>query len=462
MANSGLLGEKKPEALGRNGGILPQPGQQPETPEEPKPVSQNLIRAISQNLLRTGFDILGGGFASEFSNPQLQQSFSQMGMDISNVLQTRWWQKEAENFDSQYFDSYKQAMLGLQDSVGVRANAIDSGVVINPDGSTLQIDPTSEEAVREREKIIRDYTMGISRLDVELFDNAKKYASNPIINNMVQGIVTQRAQAIAQMTQPSGLTQGELTRAQIYATRREGETAGLRARAAGAPKRAESPEELRARVGDQGILGYLTGTADGQTFMQDYADRETARYTKEVTDQLRLDRSLEPDESAIKDVVIADRDKILKRAAVKYVRDVYGEGLYTKLRGDPRFKTYFDVATPTTPAPTPEYRERLATPERQAVVESYQQKAMEEMVTAARKEKFDNVKSLIDYIINIWLEPIMDSQIANIPETEQLKKDIRSKVPKFLKDNWNKNPVLREFYSSESAKKKAESITLSR
>lgn len=68
------------------------------------------IQNTGQVLMRGGFALLGLGMAKQSNTPGLAPAIAGIGNGIADVLQQRWWRKEAEFFDEKYTKPYSQTI----------------------------------------------------------------------------------------------------------------------------------------------------------------------------------------------------------------------------------------------------------------------------------------------------------------------------------------------------------------
>ncbi len=294
---------------------------------------------VSKGLMRASFGILGQAFAQEFGAPA-GQAIVETGDRLTRSMQMRWWQKEQEDFKTMHMQDYTTRTKELSSRLKDQMSALDKGILVDEAGNVTNIDPTSEQANRMRDDLLKTSILSLQELDTEYMNSAEKYRSNPLINNSIQNLMASRSQMIAELTGPSPSMEREdqlagtdLKRAQAENLRSEAAyNRSGRGAAAGKPKDffKLAPDEQLATYGWGGIGRILMGTKEGRERLGPYGLPVEADVVKEIQDKYGIP-PMHPDFEMRKN---QEEERIMKESLVKYVRANFGPGGVAALRGE--------------------------------------------------------------------------------------------------------------------------------
>ncbi len=251
------------------------------------PVAQGLSKA----LMASAFERFGHAFtdtgdvakdaASEASR---MAPWRAQGQKVAGALELRWHTMEYENFQASTIEPYIQAKKDMLENYKQRHADLDSGLWAGPPGpdgqpQIQQLDITNvahrEQIIRLRGQLEKDFYGRNGDMDVELFNLAVKYPTNPLISNRIQSIATATSNHLMTATNPQQTLQAEGAQSEITARMMTAETNKLQAKTAGAKEArtgVKEPTGLRQvrkhpEIGPSGAMEWLVGSAEGEAFL---------------------------------------------------------------------------------------------------------------------------------------------------------------------------------------------------
>jgi len=193
-------------------------------------------QAVSGGLMQLGFDLLGSAVGEMTGTPQpyggmqpnqaAAQGVSNIGRDINNVIQNRFWAKEFEDFTESVGKPWQSDLQTVQNLLDQNLDNLNTGMFIGPSGEP--VNPSSEESVFLRRNWERDALMATQRRTDQLLGDAEKWGTNPMVRNWTMNMMQRQTQIVGQMLNPQMTTQGAQSVAEVAKTRAEeqGQLAG--------------------------------------------------------------------------------------------------------------------------------------------------------------------------------------------------------------------------------------------
>jgi len=155
-----------------------------------------------------GFAAAGSAFGG--GDPNAAAAWRQAGQNITGVLQERWFRKEFESFNDQYLQPYVEHVQSVGNSIVEKFGQADSGTIMGPDGTSVQVDPNTTQVARMKSNWLAAHVGEISKATDSLLQKASKYGSgNPLIAARVNDILQAHTEQISMLTNPAQLIAGE-------------------------------------------------------------------------------------------------------------------------------------------------------------------------------------------------------------------------------------------------------------
>lgn len=182
----------------------------------PGPVAQGLSKALMQS----AFQKFGEAFTDTGNVRRDQQTrdsrlapYMQSGNAAAQALQGRWHTMEYDNFQTQFVEPFMDKKRAMLDDYNNRHAMADDGVFEGPDGNPMQLDLSKKEdrlkAVRMRGQLEKKFYQINGDMDLELFNEAGKYSSNPMIVERAMKIQATVSQQLSTVTNPQGTMAAE-------------------------------------------------------------------------------------------------------------------------------------------------------------------------------------------------------------------------------------------------------------
>ena len=267
------------EGTGRaNADLYPKPAPDPTYKKQTAPGS--VAQSLSKALMQGAFSKFGQAFTDTgdvkkdaATRDERMAPFNQGGGEVANALQGRWHTMEYENFQNEFIEPFIQSKKAMLDDYQRRHAQADEGIFEGPDGMPIQVDITKKEgrmkAIRMRGALEKRFYAINGDMDLELFNEAGKYSSNPMIVQRAQMIGASTSNTLATITSPEGTMAAEDKMSMIRGRENEAEARMVAARAQAqnvkTQKRPKSYGEAikHADVGPGGIMQWFISDPDG-------------------------------------------------------------------------------------------------------------------------------------------------------------------------------------------------------
>lgn len=182
-------------------------------------------------MFATGTGLLAAGLEAEGKlTPGSTQMLQQMGTNIANRMQDRWWKHEYDNWKT---SSLQSTQLKTQQLQAGMAESLQEAAKI----------PDLEARRAKMNEIFANTTMQGHQLQQELFDSAAQYPNNPFIGQHADGIMQQTSQAFKDMSGVPGRA-AELTRTEAQTVQAQEAAALSEARREELPAERARAEEM--------------------------------------------------------------------------------------------------------------------------------------------------------------------------------------------------------------------------
>lgn len=299
-----------------------------------------------------GFKALGQAFASQMGQPEVAEHYAAVADDVYTSLQNRWFQKEFEDWRDLYmkphFAQSKQAVAEMK----AKLNEINGGVYTQPDGTKVQVDPNSTQAIRLRENVIQEAMTKSKQLDMELFSqSADKFRNNPFVNQAVQNFIMQKTQMINSAVAPTQGLEQEKGIAEIELMRAQKQRAQQAARAE--RMRAEdwfalAPQQVFAKQG--GNVEQMTSWLHSPIGQQYIAPKIAAQQARVQQEELIRDPSLrDPNNVNAADMLarrMQMREKEIMRKAIGQFYEEELPSVARQMKKSPEYNELFITRPP--------------------------------------------------------------------------------------------------------------------
>ena len=203
--------------------------------------TQDLIAGFGRALVPLGMSLIGGDIARNYRNPMAGFAFAQAGDKIADVLQDRWWKREADAFqksvgekfkgnlkqlqaqfvqsttpvqykpqDPKELDKYKDAPPGAVDPTTGTVTGIPiygtpptdkSGKPTGPPQIVGVIPQGSDASIQRLLQAREAFYNGYHQLSMDYMDTAAKYGNNPYISNSAQTLMQNTTQFMNHIAQ---------------------------------------------------------------------------------------------------------------------------------------------------------------------------------------------------------------------------------------------------------------------
>lgn len=426
----------------------------PQAPQG-QPGFGNPRRDFGTALTGIGTNLMAAGAAEYFDSPAIGEAIQGLTEATTSMMHQRFWKSEFENFQQTYGKQYEtQAQQTLN-------NYLETD---NSFGN--KYDP---ETMQARTQAMQGLMSQIQQLDIEFMQNAAKFGHNPMINEVANGLMQQRAQWMQGMLGASGEVandanaQALLQKAQFEVSPEMQDLKKQEARAGIAAKQAQAGES-RARAGLLGAqarsigeepgddLGkipagklktWLVTDPKGRKYLEPYAQSKDAKLrAKLIEKNPRL--KFEVDELDRR--VRAAAPQIRKEAVLDAMEDILpGDVLSSVLSKSPLIEEGGGAATdsPTIVAP-------LQPKEIKSIVEGDENTSGmgEALVLPAVRylAMQSNIKSFRD--LQQQLQAAVEEEVRTMVGDFEGSKDVRRKLENelmsYYKKNWKKIPELSE------------------
>lgn len=257
-----------------------------------------VARGLSTALMQGAFESFGQAFTrtgnvrrDTMNEAGRMEPWRQAGQKTAGALEMRWHTMEYENFQASAIEPYIAAKKDMLAQYKQLHSDLDSGVWLDPNGEPEQIDVSTpggrEKLTRLRGQLEKDFYGRNSDMDIDLFNSAHKYPTNPMISQRIQMISQAYSDRLLTATNPAQTLQAEGAQSEITARMMTAETNQLAARTAAAGAKAlKEPTNLRQvkkhpEIGGGGAMQWLTDSQEGAAIM--YGNQGADAYRKALS-----------------------------------------------------------------------------------------------------------------------------------------------------------------------------------
>jgi hypothetical protein len=258
----------------------PYPKPRPKAGYEEKKPPGSIARGLSTALMQSAFSKFGEAFTDTgdvkkdaASRNERLAPYNASGEGVAAALEGRWHQMEMDNFNNEFIEPFIASKKGMLDDYERRHAMAELGIFEGPDGNPIQVPLDSKEgrlrAGKMTNALVTRFFSINGDMDLELFNEAGKYSSNPLITNRAIAIEQAASATFAMVTNPVNALGAQNVQSQIRRREDESEIGRERNRLMAADaqsqKRARSYAEALAHpnIGHAGLVQWLRGDPDG-------------------------------------------------------------------------------------------------------------------------------------------------------------------------------------------------------
>ena len=123
--------------------------------------------------------------------------------EVAPMIKRRWEQQDAEAFHALVVTPYATQLTKSFQTFQHRAAQLDQGILEQPDGGIVQIDPQSQQALKIREGFVYQFMQTQQALDSQLIrsSTSPKWSGNSIITDAANQLIKHRTDFAKQFTQ---------------------------------------------------------------------------------------------------------------------------------------------------------------------------------------------------------------------------------------------------------------------
>ncbi len=193
--------------------LYPKPAPDPTYKEQrtgPGPVAGGLSKALMQS----AFTKFGGAFTDTgdvrkdaASRNERMAPYIEAGGQAAAAMEARWHTMEYENFKNDHLDPWVAQQKAMLDDFQRRSAQADVGIFEGPDGMPVQLDVQNSAedrllAGRMTSQLTKRFYGLKGDMDMELFNEAGKYTSNPMITGRAMAIQAATAEQLTTISNP--------------------------------------------------------------------------------------------------------------------------------------------------------------------------------------------------------------------------------------------------------------------
>ena len=423
----------------------------------------NMRRDFGSALMKSGASILAEAVAENLDSPAMGQAIIDLTSATTDMMHERFWKSEFENFQQTYGQQYQVAAQQIM------AQHEEAEAALGND--------FSDKGIQARNQGMQDLISKVQQLDVQFMQNAAKFGNNPIIGNVANQLMQQRAQWMSSMlgsykdvlgdaearltlqkaqhdTSPEMLEldtqqkQVNIQAKQAQIGESQARSGLLRAQAQKA-QQGEIGADL-ANVPAGKLSNWLLADPKGQKVLLPYAQSAEAKLRERLVQQ---DPSLKGDTEAIDNKVRIAAPTIRKEAVAAALQDILPADAYAAILKDNN-RVSSSLLKEETPTASPSIAQQYSVTELNRLVEGDKKanvtglgeglliKKAEEL---ARTGNFKTIQDLKKKIKEEVAGEVND-MVADFKGNEKTKARLSKALIDYFDDNWARSDYLADEY----------------
>jgi len=425
-----------------------------------KRVGTDILGDFSEGATKVGYQMIGQVFENAGVKGS-QEIFAGIGANVSARLKDRTDKYIFDNFRKMHIDPAQNNLQEVMVGIKEKLNALDQGIVVAPDGTRMEVDPASNEAMRMRNIINRDAISAVQQSTNSIMEQAVKYKDNPYVNQHLQQVMTNTANTVQGYFQgaPGEPQQQQVKmdkdRAQIELLKAQAAEARAGAKTRGKEKSMLSREKL-LQGGMGQVMSNLLGSKDGRAILEGPVGK--ASFDTYMQTMLDQNPALNDpvNAGAKEEAMLRYSEKAQKLAAGSLASEILGPVLGEELqRVAPE---YFLPKRDTREGTNFRITGRSTATEQESIIQDYKVMADKAVSKALRNRDFKNVEDLIQHV-KAELEYTADQDFAPISVLKFQKQQAIDEAVKYIKNNWHANELAKTQFPEQAKKLKRKIAT---
>lgn len=423
----------------------------------------NARRDFGSALMKSGANILAEAVAENMDSPAMGQAIMDLTSATTDLMHQRFWKSEFENFQQTYGQQYQTA------AQQVMASHQEADAALGTD--------FSPEGVQARNQGLKDLMSKVQQLDVQFMQNAAKFGNNPMIGNMSNQLMQQRAQWMSGMLGSYKDVLGDAS-AQLTLQKAQHESSpemldldmqekqvGIAAKQAQIGESQANVGLLKARTqkekeGDAAtdlgnipagkLNSWLLVDPKGQKMLLPYAQSSEARLRERLVQQ---DPSLKGDSEALDNRVRMAAPQIRKEAVAAAMQDILPADAYSSVLTD-NTRVSSGLLGEETPTTSPSIAKQYSKSEIKRLVEGDKEAnvtglgeglIIQKAEELARTGSYKNIKEL-KAKIKEEIEEEVDVMVADFKGNQETKARLSKEMVAYFNENWGRSNFLADEY----------------
>lgn len=440
--------------MAKEDSVIPTPINNPPQAPQGTPGYGNTRRDFGSLISQAGGNLLASGAAEYFDSPALGQTISQLTEATTALMHERFWKSEFENFQQTYGQQYQQAAQQLWAGY----NELEDSFGNNFDDKTMQM----------RTQAMQDLMSKVQQLDIQFMQNAAKFGHNPLIGNMANQLMQQRAQWMQSMLGAYGgvvndaESMANLQKAQFQVSP-EMQELTLQEKKAGIGLKQAQAGQARAQAGlasakaanvgagtdlpnvPAGKLpNWLVTNPKGKEILKPYAQQAEARYRERLAKQFP-----DLDQEGIERKIRMLAPDIRKEAVATAMQDILPADAYASVLGS-NPKVSKDLLDSEIATDSPSIIQKYSQSELKELVKvSEGDRAIQAAEALVRKGIVSSVPELKSKMKQLIQEEV-DNMVGEFSGSEKVKATLAREMIKHFEENWEDNEFLAEELTGEA------------
>lgn len=305
------------------------PEEEYEVQSTPGPVARGLSNALMQG----AFEKFGHAFTDTghvrqdmMSEGQRMAPWREQGAKVASALEMRWHTMEYENFQAGTVEPYMDQKRMMLNNYKQLHEDLDNGVFQGPNGPQ-QVDLSNpggrEQMIRMRGRLEKDFYGRNSDMDIELFNQAYKFAKNPLISKRIEMIAKATSDQLMRIGNPQDTMESEGKMSEIALRERTADANDQRVAAEAArAQQQQRPKDLREalqhpEIGPAGAMQWMMGTPEGEALQYSSQGADSYRKAQSAMRQqiLKDNPSLEQEPEKVEQMLLGLEGRIRNMAA---------------------------------------------------------------------------------------------------------------------------------------------------
>ena len=316
-------------------------------------VAKDAGRGISKALMGSAFESFGkafegGGYTPRGMKPgpsdAAMSNWRAMGAAVQDKMEMRWHQNDFKQFKKQHLDPFQKNLTQALRDASNTTKMLQEGQIPNGDGSYEQVDMKDEasrmKVMRLRGQVESDLMLTLMDMQIGLNNAAaENYASNPIVNNMIQTMMTKQSEGLAAQFNPKG-TSAQVENEQKFRGReadiryKDAYTNSLNAQTEDRrtePKPYQNADEVMRDMGPEQAARYFTQDMKGSELLKstrypNFLDQAKTRASNNYIRSKKWDAAgIAANKAEIESYVNENMPEIEQEAYGAWVKDEWGQ-----------------------------------------------------------------------------------------------------------------------------------------